>query len=324
MINENKVYQLIAGASNIIIMAHKTLDLDALGSSLGMYYVCSHLNKDTYVFIDDTEFEEGVQRALYKIKDLNYKINIINSKKASDIIDKKTLLIVVDISRKELLQSPSIADSIKNKMILDHHVKKANFVDEYQYEYINVEESSATEIAMKIIDSFNVYIPSYIATIMLSGIVIDTDEFNLNTTEKTFEAAALLKRFGADSIELQYLLKQDFDEYTERQKIIMNTEIVNRNMAVAVGDEDTIYERSELAKTADTILTFNNIEASFVIGRTGKNEVNISARSLGKVNVEILMKELNGGGHETDAATQIKDVSLEEVKNMLIKLISKR
>jgi c-di-AMP phosphodiesterase-like protein len=194
----------------------------------------------------------------------------------------------------------------------------------FDYEYVNVDESSATEIAIKVINGLNVYIPDYIATIMLAGIFIDTDEFNLKATDKTFEAASLLKKFGANSIELQYLLKQDFDEYTDRQKIIMHTEIINREMAIALGDINTIYERSELAKASDTILEFNNIEASFVIGKTEENEISISARSLGKINVQTIMEQLNGGGHETDAATQMHDITLIEAKKRLMNLISKK
>jgi c-di-AMP phosphodiesterase-like protein len=324
MINASKIYELITNASNVVIMSHKTLDLDALGSSLGMFYVCSHLNRDTYILIDDTEFEEGVERALLELKKLDYKVNIKNFETLESILDKDTLLIIIDTNKKEILQNTRILDSVNRKILLDHHIKDPDSMNDFDYEYVNVDESSATEIAIKVINGLNVYIPDYIATIMLAGIFIDTDEFNLKATDKTFEAASLLKKFGANSIELQYLLKQDFDEYTERQKIIMHTEIINREMAIALGDINTIYERSELAKASDTILQFNNIEASFVIGKTEENEISISARSLGKINVQTIMEQLNGGGHETDAATQMHDITLIEAKKRLMNLISKK
>jgi c-di-AMP phosphodiesterase-like protein len=321
--NTSKIYELITRASNIVIMGHKSLDLDALGSSLGLYYVCSNLNRDTYILIDDEEFEDGVERALFELKALELRVNIKNSSDIKNIINKDTLLIIVDINKEELLQNSEIVKLINKRILLDHHVKESDSMDGFDYEYVNTEESSATEIVIKVINGLNTYIPEFIATIMLAGIYIDTNDFNLKATDKTFEAASLLKKFGADSIELQYLLKQDFDKYTERQKIVINTDVVNREIAVALGEEGVIYERYDLAKTADTILTFNNIEASFVIGRTKKNEVSISARSLGKINVQEIMEKLNGGGHVTDAATQIKNTTLEETKKRLLDLILK-
>lgn len=320
-INSNKIKEMIENSSNVIIVAHKNLDLDALGSCLGINYICSNLDKTSYILIEDLEFEQGVKRALNKIKELEYGVDIRNIENLRNIINKNSLLIIVDTNRKKLIQNTVVSELINTKILIDHHIKDKNLISDIDYEYVNPEESSTCEIIIDIINDLNLYIPKYISTVMLAGIVVDTNNFYLKTTDGTYDAASTLNKFGADMTELQYLLKQDFNEYIQRQLIIINTDFINNNIAVAMGDFDKIYEKQDLAKVADTILLFNEIEACFVIGNISDNEVGISARSLGNIDVQKIMQKLNGGGHKTDSATQLKDVNLEETKKLLLKLL---
>lgn len=317
-INSFKVKEYIDSSSNVIITAHKDLDLDALGAVFGMFYICSNFGKRTNILLDDIENEDGVKRAIENIHKLDYNININNSKDLH--IDSETLLIIVDTNNGNRIQNPKIFNEVSKKIIIDHHITNEKN-DSILYEYINNEESSTCEIIIDLIIDLNIYVPEYIATVMLSGIIIDTNNFYLKTGENTFEAAAKLKAFGADINEIQHLLKQDFNKYIERQNIIMKTEFIS-GYAIAMGNNSLIYENEELAKSADTILLFNNVEASFAIGKIGDKEVGISARSLGEIDVQQIMKKLNGGGHKTDAATQIRDVDLDTAKSMLISVLT--
>lgn len=152
---------------------------------------------------------------------------------------------------------------------------------------------------------------------MLAGIIVDTKSFTLRTGARTFEAASYLRTHGADTILVQRLLKEDLDTYIERSKIVQNVEFFREGIAIAHGDEDTNYSQVLLAQTADILLAMNNVSASFVIGHRSDSSVAISARSLGEVNVQIVMEKLNGGGHLTNAATQLTDITVPEAINQL-------
>jgi len=315
-IDVKKITNVIEKSSNVIITAHKNLDLDALGSMLAMYYISTSLNKKTFILLDDEKFEFGVNRALEKVSDLN--ITIDKSKKILKTTDDNTLLIILDVNKDYLLQNNEILNKIKKVIIIDHHIKGNTSIKNYLYEYINTEESSTCEIILDIINKLNIYIPSHIATVMLAGIAIDTNNFYLKTTINTYEALAKLKTFNADSSELQYLLKQDFSKYKEIQKIVINTKFYN-DIGISFGRK--IYDKEDIAKSADSILLFQGVEASFVIGRVSKDEIGISARSLGNLDVQKVMVELGGGGHKTDAATQIKSSNIKEVYNKLLEIL---
>ena len=320
-INSKKIEELVSKSSNVIIVSHKHLDLDALGSCLGMHYICSGLNKNAYILVNDESHEDGVKRAFNKLEELKYKLNINNFNQVKKILNKDSLLVILDTNREQLLQSPDILKIKTKKILLDHHICGEDSIKKLDYEYINTEESSTAEIIIEIIDDLGIYIPSYAATVMLAGIFIDTNRFYLKTTKRTFKAGALLTKFGADMNELQYLLKQDFYEYTQRQKIVISTSFINKEMALAVGEDDKIYEKQNIAKAALTILQFKDIEASFVIAKTKENEISISARSLGEINVQQIMNRMGGGGHSTDAAAQLKGSTISEARELLLESI---
>ncbi len=319
-INSLKIEELLKDSSNVIITAHKDLDLDALGSILGFFYISSKMDKETYVLIDDDSNEQGVITALNKINELEYNIPILKYEELST--NKDSLLVIIDTNKKERIQNEKVYNKIKRKIIIDHHIKEIKKDSDYLYSYINPDESSSCEIIADILIDLNIYIPSYIASIMLGGIMVDTNRFYIKTTNNTFEAASILKKMGADHTDIQYLFKQDYNEYIKRQEIIKSATFLNQKIVVAA-IENIIYDNDELAKSADTLLTFNGVEASFVLGFISNNEIGISARSLGKMDVQKIMKKFNGGGHYTEAAAQIKNKNMEEVKKVLFEELSK-
>ncbi|MBQ7140842.1 MAG: DHH family phosphoesterase [Bacilli bacterium] len=316
-----KFIDILNDYEKIVLVPHNEIDLDALGASVGLYVFLEKLSKEVYINIDEVNTELGVKRALHKIKKLNLNIDI---KKLCNIeVDNNTLIIVLDHHKKEMSQNPDIYKMSKNIIVIDHHIEGRDMIGNTLEKHIDEEASSTTEIIFDIISNQDIEIPNYISTVMLAGLTLDTNNFSIKTTEKTHEVAAGLTRSGAVSKEVQYLLKEDLSKYIEMQKIIFNTEIIDGVYAITVGKKNEIYSKDQLAKIADSLLQFDDIEASFCIGKINSNIIGISARSLGNVNVQKIMEKLNGGGHLTDAACQMFNTSLTEAKKSLLKIIDK-
>ncbi len=314
MLDSLKIAELIRSSSEVFITAHKNIDFDALGSILGMYYVANKIGKNVHVVIDDEDYSKEMKRAISSIKELD-----IIPKRYNDIkdrIDNKSLLIVTDVNVSKRLQNIKLLD-IKNRIVIDHHIETKDCIDTI-YKYIDIMSSSACELVLKLINNLNIYIPSEVATIMLSGIYVDTNGFSLKTTKDTHESASLLYQFGADTNESQYLLKQNFNEYKRIQKLVLNTEFYD-NIAITTGDGK--YLSTDLAKSSDTLLRFNSVEASFTIAKLDDSIVGISARSLGNIDVASIMNKFNGGGHKTDAAAQIKDCRVSDIKDKILEYL---
>jgi len=317
MIEYMRIEKLINMSDEVFITAHKYIDLDALGAILGIYYIVNNLGKNAYIVIDDEEINPEVKRALSTIK----KVDDITPKKYSEIeslINDKSLLIVTDTNKKTRVQNEELL-KINEKIVIDHHVESKSVIEGLSYKFIDTNSSSATEIVLDLVNELNIYIPAEISTIMLAGMYIDTNGFTIKTSEKTHIYASMLYKFGADSKEAQYLLKQNFNEFKRRQKLTLATEIYDE---YAVTTSDSEYSGTELAKASDVLLTFNNVEASFSIAKLDDDVVGISARSLGNVDVEKVMLHFNGGGHKTDAACQIKGKNVKEVKKELLKFLN--
>lgn len=317
----NKFIDVINQYEKIVLIPHNEVDLDALGSALGLYSFLSNLKKELYINIDEENLELGVKRALYKIKELDMNINV--EKLCNIVVDSSTLLIMLDFHKKDMAQNSDIFRITDNIIIIDHHIEGKDSIKNCILKYIDDESSSTSEIIYDLLDAENIMIPNYIATIMLAGITVDTNNFSIKTDGKTHEVAAALSKRGANSKEVQYLLKEDLKEYVSMQKIIFNTETIDKIFAISVGKRTEIYSKEQLAKIADSLLQFDEIEASFCIGKINSNIIGISARSLGNIDVEKIMNKLNGGGHLTDAACQMYNTTLDKAKNELLKIIKK-
>lgn len=320
IINERKkVNKAIKKAKTIFLMAHKDLDLDALGSSIGMYMVLKRRKKKCYIIVDDKTHEMGVEKVL---RELDGVIDIIRSENIDEHLDPKdkNLLIILDTNKTELVQSPKALKKIKNKMVIDHHdLGKTSIKDCIMINDNKV--SSTCEMITSLIEFYDVEIDSYYATILLSGIVLDTNNYTLNTTAETFYTSYYLSSLGASAKKVQYLLKQDLEEYTERQKLMADIETLEGNVAFTKASQNTVYRREDLAKVADTLLFFNNIEASFVVGRTGKDTVGVSARSLGNYDISKILEKLGGGGDAFNGAAKFEDTTVAKVSQEVKTLI---
>ena len=313
IINERrKINKAISKAKNVFLMAHKNLDLDALGSSIGMYMVLKRRKKKCYIIIDDKVHEPGVEKVL---RELDGVIEVIKSEDIDEYLypnENKNLLIILDTNKSELVQNPEMLKKFDNKLVIDHHdLGKTSIKDCIMINDNKV--SSTCEMITNLIEYYDVEIDSYYATILLSGIVLDTNNYTLNTTAETFYTSYYLTSLGASAKKVQYLLKQNIEEYTERQKLMAGIETLEGNVAFTKATQNTIYRREDLAKVAETLLFFNNIEASFVVGRIGKNTIGVSARSLGSYDIVKILNKLGGGGDTYSGAAKFEDSTVNKV-----------
>ena len=313
----NSLTQLIKDHNNILIMTHKNPDFDGMGSALGLQQVINSFKKESFICINNSEKNNSLKKCYDLIKENNLYFNTIKKSNVDKIINDDTLLIILDTHKQEMVEIPELVNKIKNIIIIDHHIKNKDYIKDAKISYINEGLSSTVEFMANYIKYLNKQIDPLFATFMLVGLEIDTNNFRLKTTDKTYEAASYLIRLGADNILKQELLQENKESYIRRQKLIEKSYMVNKKMTICVLDSK-IYENKDLASIAEELLQFENVEASFAIGKISKDIVGISARSIGKINVEEIMAKLGGGGHYTEAATQIKDKSIKEVEEILI------
>lgn len=311
-----KLNKIFNEYENFIIMGHIDPDLDSLGSSLGLAKILKKKNKKSYVFLNNSikTYNLNIRQALEKI---NEKIDFINQKTYKNI-KGKTLLIIVDVNVVDRLEYPEILDKF-DKIVIDHHIKSKNYIKNTIFTYIDSNLSSISELVAYYSNYLNIELHTIISTILLAGIEIDTNNFNLKTTRRTYEAASLLMDDGADSILKQELLKESKEDYVKRANNLKASFMINSNMAMCIINKECTSV--DLATLAEELLNFEDVEASFTIGKLDEETIGVSARSLGKINVEKIMEKLGGGGHKSNAATQIKNKKLQEVKQKIIELV---
>ena len=297
---------------NIIIMGHKNPDLDCIGSSLCLYKA---IEKNVYIYKTKDKLNESMKKAFKELEQEN--INFIDKKNYKEHLEN-SLLIVTDLHRKSLLEYEEILEEIEDVVIIDHHIIGKDKI-ESKLEYIDSKASSATEIATQYLKHKEKEIDRIIATIMLAGIEIDTNGYNMKTTEKTFKTAAYLMYMGADNILKQNILKISKEEYLKRTKQIEKSYLIHNMMICKLHKKN--HNPSYLATMSEDLLRFDKVEASFTIGKLSNNKIGISARSLGNINVETIMRNLGGGGHLTDAACQLENKTIREAEQQLLKEI---
>ena len=322
IINQRKqLNRVIKTSDTIFLMAHRDLDLDALGSCIGLNNILTRKKKKVYIIIDDKQHELGVEKVFRELEGCIKIIKSIDIDKYLNPNSKKNLLIILDTNKIDLLQSKELLKKIDRKVVIDHHeLGKGSVKDALLI--IDNEVSSTCEMITELIEFYDVEIEPYYATVLLSGIVLDTNNFTLKTNSETYYAAYFLTCLGASAKKVQYLLKQDINEYTERQKLMADIETINGKIAFTKATPYTIYRREDLAKVADTLLFFNNIEASFVVGKIGKNTVGISARSLGNYDISTILTNLGGGGDTYNGAAKFENTTISKVEQQLKQEIS--
>lgn len=320
--NKRKLDKLIRKSKNIFIISHKNLDLDAIGSSIGMFNILEKKHKNCYLILEDKKHEAGVEKILNELEGC---LNIIKTNKIKDKLydnPKNNLLIILDTNKKSLLQSEEAVKYFDNIVIIDHH--------EYGKEslkngliIIDNNASSTCEMIATYMENKRIVLTPYYATLVLAGIVLDTNNFTLKTTKNTYYSAYYLACLGASPKKVQYLLKQDLKDYIQRQKLFANIEVLPDKIAFAKGTSEVIYRREDLAKVADTLLFFNNTEASFVIGKLKEDTVGISARSMGNFDINKVLSKLGGGGTQYNGAAQLDNATIYEAEKLLKKELKK-
>jgi c-di-AMP phosphodiesterase-like protein len=314
----NAIQELVHNSDNVYIMGHRFADLDAVGAGAGLAGAVRQAGGEAYFVVDPIKNLAGglIERLYSEIPDL-----LITPQQAVENFSENSLLIIVDTHNAELVESRELHDMAVHKIVIDHHRKSVNFIDDAVIFYHEPYSSSASEMVTEVIQYFkNVsFLPQVYAEALLAGIMLDTKNFIMKTGVRTFEAAAYLRKSGADTVKVKGLFTNSIEAYRKKSALISTAEIFDR-CAIAVSDSKSDDIRIIAPQAADELLGISGVDASFVIYKTG-DVVNISARSLGVMNVQVIMERLGGGGHQTMAAAQLTDVSEQKAKEMLIEVL---
>lgn len=313
------IQRAITESDKVLIMGHRFADLDCVGAAVGLQPVIKKGFKKYCRIVIDKETAMATQ--LIDLVCQEEKDIFITPEEAEKELTAKTLLIVVDTHIPDFVQSTELLNKCKRVVVIDHHRKMVNFIDDSLVFFHEPMSSSASEMVTELITYIGEnYVSKLQANALLAGIMLDTKNFVVRTGVRTFEAAAFLKKNGANTVETRALFANNIDTYKEKYKIICNAEVIN-NCAISVFDEEQENIRIVAAQAADELLSVADVSASFVIFKTDNNIINISSRSYGKLNVQRVMEKMGGGGHQNMAATQIKNVTIEQAKNQLLESI---
>lgn len=313
--------ELINESSNVIIMGHHNPDMDCLGAAIGMYSTIRSLNKECYIVMDEPH--DAVQYMLDRLdEDDNYKDTFININAVKNIKNDKSLLILVDVHNESYVLSMEVVDYFSRIVIIDHHRKTKDFIQGTMLSYVETYASSTSELITELIQ-YMVEKPKLReveAVALLAGICLDTKNFCFKTGVRTFEAAAFLRRLGADTVDVKRIFSEALDIYITRADIIKTAKVKS---GIAVAKCPAEISNSVLpAQAADELLNITGIQASFVIAKIEEGTY-ISGRSLGEINVQVILEYLGGGGHLTMAAARIKDSNQDEAEELLNDAIEK-
>ena len=310
--------EIIETSENVMVMGHLNADIDALGSSLGIYRLAKEFGKEAYIVNNTNGLAvEGFVETLKKEEE--YKNIIIDKAEAMAKITPDTLLIVVDTHKKGYVEVPELIDETDKIVIIDHHRRGEDFIENPILTFHEVYASSAAELVTEIIEysSKNITLTQIEAESLYAGIMMDTKNFTFKTGVRTFEAAAYLRKYGIDIIRVKKWFQSDLESYNVIADIVKNAEVVNESIGISEYTEKDKNANLICAKAADELLTISNITASFVIGDMG-DKICISGRSIGDINVQVILEKLGGGGHITLAGAQLEGMTLEEAKTELI------
>jgi cyclic-di-AMP phosphodiesterase len=306
---------LIQDSDKVFIMGHKFPDMDAIGASIGVRKMARMNNVDGYVIINYDELDASVTRLMHEIRqDEELYSQFIEPDDALSMLTEQSLVIVVDTHKPSMVIDERILDKTEKVVVIDHHRRGEEFINNTMLVYMEPYASSTAELVTELLE----YQPKHEkltmleSTALLAGIIVDTKSFTLRTGSRTFEAASFLRTNRADTVLVQRLLKEDINTYMERAKIIETAEWLEKGIVIAKGNEDAVYGSVLIAQTADILLAMQDVSASFVVALRADGKIGISARSLGEVNVQVIMEELGGGGHLTNAACQLDVDTIEE------------
>lgn len=323
----NALADIVSDSDKIIVMGHKRPDFDAVGACVGIYTFAKIVGKECYIILNDSDRDETIQKVMFEIDNSDEQLArvFVDSDEAWELMTPQTTLIIVDTSDASRVIDAAILSKANRKVIIDHHRRGEDIITNPLLTYIEPYASSSSELIAELIEYQTKIerITPIAATIMLGGIVVDTQNFSIRTGSRTFDAAAYLRSNGADPTRVKTILKEPFENFMNRVEIINNSIQKTPEIIMAKAPEDKYYTNVMLAQSADLLLTLKGIECSFAIGYLEEGKVGISARSLGNINVQLIMEELGGGGHLANAATQIEGVNLDEALERLNNAIDK-
>ena len=304
--------EIVSQSNNIYIMGHKYPDLDAMGAAVGIYDICKSLKKETYIVLD--QVNESIDEFVSRLnKQEYYKDLFINKEEAIKNCTKDTLVVVVDTHRPSYTECEELLGISKKIAVIDHHRRGVEFIQDTVLSFHEIYVSSTCEMVTEVVQYLedDVKINKLTAEGLLAGISLDTKFFAFKTGVRTFEAASYLKKAGADTTEVKKLFRTNVEDFKTKAEIISNTHVIDNRICISYSKMKSENINVVIAQAADELLTVKNVEASFVLGE--KNGIIfISARSLGKINVHVLMEKLGGGGHMDIAGAQLEGVSIQE------------
>ncbi|MDU1315951.1 DHH family phosphoesterase [Anaerococcus hydrogenalis] len=313
--------RMVENSSKVFVMGHNNPDMDSFGSALGIYEGIKSIGKDCYFVLN------GVNKPIENIynrtiEDLEgFRENIVTEIRALELMDQGSLVIVTDNHRKNSTEAPSILDKTDQIVIIDHHRRGNDYIRNATISYIEPYASSASELVTEILnyfdESFKARVP--VAEALLAGLTVDTKNFVYQTGVRTFEAASILKRWGADSIIIKRMFKDDFQIVKYKSEVIADSTVVNDFIAIGHFNREMDGSTLIASQAADDLLNIKGVRASFVLTKSN-DRIHISGRSLGDISVQLILERIGGGGHLTSAATQL-DMSIDEAEVMLKKAI---
>lgn len=313
---------LMQESDKVIIMGHKMPDMDVIGASIGVLKAAQMYNVEAYVVLPGRN--PSIDRMMDQVqKDEKLFERFISPEQALALLSPHSLLVIVDTHKASMTMEPKLVQNASRIVVVDHHRRGEEFINDAVLVYMEPYASSASELVTELLQYIHekIQLTPMEATMLLAGITVDTKHFALHTGSRTFEAAGFLRRSGADTIQIQRMLKEDLQEYLAKSEIIKHAKMVYDHIALAVTEPGTVIPQLLIAQAADTLLNMTEVVASFVISERPDGLISISARSLGRMNVQVVMERLGGGGHLTNAAVQLKG-TVEEAEQKLLEVLS--
>ena len=316
----NSIMELIGQSSQVFIMGHKNADLDAVGAAMGIGCLCRKKGRKFKIVLDlDNNAAEKLIAEIRQVPE--YKDAFISGQEALLLCDSHSILVVVDTNRPDQVESQSLLEAISKVCVVDHHRRAADYIEpvvQLHEPYASSASELTTELLQYAVDKSDV-LPIE-AKSLLAGIFLDTKSFNVRTGERTFEAAAYLRQLGADPVEVKVLLQNDFQDTMAKYQIIRSARLYRQEIAIAALNAAT--SRVLAAQAADELLNISGLSASFVLYPDGDTVI-ISARSIGKANVQVILEPLGGGGNAATAGAQMKHTTVKDALDQLMASIDR-
>ena len=313
----------IRSVDQVFVVGHKNLDMDALGSAVGMQLFASNITEDSYAVYDADQMSPDIERAINFLEKEGV-TKLLPLSDAMRLVTKRSLLILVDHSKTALTLSKGFYDLFTQTIVIDHHRRDQDFPENAVITYIESGASSASELVTELIQFQNSKknrLSRMQASVLMAGMMLDTKNFTSRVTSRTFDVASYLRTRGSDSIAIQEIAATDFEEYREVNELILQGHKLGSDILIAQAKDSMSYDTVVISKAADAMLGMSGIEASFVLAKNTQGFISISARSRSKINVQRIMEELGGGGHFNLAAAQIENMSLSEAGEKLTQLV---